>query len=277
MSPVMGKPFISVIIPTFKPGKYIYKCLDSLCVQTLSKEQFEVIIVLNGPKEPYYQQVTSYCAQHKEELNIHLIYTEQAGVSNARNKGIEMTKGDYLTFIDDDDWISENYLEAMLEIADEKSFVATNVFSIDEGTSRQKEFYITEAYKKFAGLDALPVFKGRSFTSAVWGKLVPKKAIGNERFPLGFSLGEDSLFMFAISKSLNIVKLADGDAIYYYLDRSSSATHKPFTYSFRIKHALRVIGCYIKIFIKSPFSYNFPYFVSRIVAQLLKLTYKAYH
>ena len=51
---------ISVIIPSYKPQEYLWQCLDSLCSQTFPKEDFELILVLNGCKEPYYEQIKAY-------------------------------------------------------------------------------------------------------------------------------------------------------------------------------------------------------------------------
>ena len=83
---------ISVIIPTYKPQEYLWKCLDSLDRQTLSNDNFEVILVLNGCKEPYYSQIKNYIAK-RNDLNIIFIQTDEGGVSNARNKGLDIAKG----------------------------------------------------------------------------------------------------------------------------------------------------------------------------------------
>src|SRR5690554_1613370 len=93
---------LSVIIPTYKPQNYILECIDSLQKQTLNKIFFEVIIVLNGDKEPYYTEVENYIKEHD---NFKIIHTATAGVSNARNIGIDTAKGSHVVFIDDDDFI----------------------------------------------------------------------------------------------------------------------------------------------------------------------------
>ena len=120
---LMDKKRISVVIPTYKPGAYIWECLDSLGRQTLSKEEFEVIIVLNGEKEPYFSQIEDYVRQHEGELNMRLLYSEKSGVSNARNMGIDEARGEYLTFIDDDDWVTDNYLYNLFAKADSAAVI----------------------------------------------------------------------------------------------------------------------------------------------------------
>lgn len=78
---------ISVIVPTYKPAAYLYECLDSLAGQTLPRDSYEVILVLNGCAEPYKERIEAYLAAQAHALNIRFIHTMQPGVSNARNWG----------------------------------------------------------------------------------------------------------------------------------------------------------------------------------------------
>ena len=77
---------ISVIIPTFRPQEYLWECLDSLKAQTLSSDLYEIIIVLNGEKHPYWQQIEEYIS---DMSGFRLIYSQERGVSNARNTGLD--------------------------------------------------------------------------------------------------------------------------------------------------------------------------------------------
>ena len=66
---------ISVIIPTYKPKSYLWECLDSLVAQTFAKEDFEVVIVLNGCEDPYKSQIEKYIDEHKEDMNLKFLHT----------------------------------------------------------------------------------------------------------------------------------------------------------------------------------------------------------
>ena len=116
---------ISIIIPTFRPGKYLIECVDSIEKQTLSKFIFEVIIVLNGDKDPFQKLIKNIIENSK--ISIKLIYTQIKGVSNARNVALDYINSEYVVFIDDDDLISKNYLEALLNKATEDNIVVSNV------------------------------------------------------------------------------------------------------------------------------------------------------
>ena len=132
---------ISVIVPTYRPGPYIWKCLDSLCAQTLSAKEFEIIIVINGCNEPYVSQIAQYAALHPNHQLV-IRQTDEAGVSRARNLGLEACHGLYVTMIDDDDWVSPEYLQAMMQKAEEDHIVVADLRLIEETTGREKDYYI---------------------------------------------------------------------------------------------------------------------------------------
>ncbi len=111
----MNTDLISVIIPSYKPDNYIYKCLESVARQDISKQRFEVIIVLNGCNEPYHTDIKLFLQQKFQGIKTFLLQTDVAGVSNARNIGLDNARGEYIAFIDDDDIVSENYLSELYQ------------------------------------------------------------------------------------------------------------------------------------------------------------------
>src|SRR5690606_31643500 len=102
----------SVLIPTHKPDWYIERCLNSIEEQTLNKSYFMVYITLNGVKEPYEELILGLLNKYSFEYAY--FYIPEAGVSNARNFMIESSVEDYITFVDDDDMLSPDYLEQLL-------------------------------------------------------------------------------------------------------------------------------------------------------------------
>jgi glycosyltransferase involved in cell wall biosynthesis len=267
---------VSVIIPTYKPQEYLFNCLDSLCLQTLNKDQFEVIIVLNGPKNPYFDLIDSYIQTHFDIINIRTLYSDIPGVSNARNKGIDEALSKYITFIDDDDVVSKTFLEELLAKAHEDCLVISNVYGIDDTTGKAYEYLLSKEYKKIARIETPSFFTARRLLSPVWCKIIPQKVINGDRFPTDFALGEDSLFMFNISRRIKDIRITSPDAVYYVRHRNGSASRRHYSYWFRILLAFRTTFRYFFIYIRTPFSYNFPFFMTRIAATLRKLARKAY-
>jgi glycosyltransferase involved in cell wall biosynthesis len=268
---------ISVIVPSYKPADYLWKCLDSLAAQSLDKTHFEIVLVLNGCNEPYCSEISQYMlAYQKNGLDFRLIQTNIVGVCHARNVGIEAAKGDYLAFVDDDDWVSFNYLENLLAVADKDCVVEANVLRIDEVSGHSLNYFLTEAFAKNQSVSKLTFFGCRSFLSNVCCKLIPRKIIGDDRFNRDYKLGEDSLFMFHISRRIHQIRMTSGDTIYYVRERSNSASRKTYSCVYRARLALSLMGSYLGAYLKDFRHYKFLFFISRIIATARKPFLKHY-
>lgn len=257
---------ISVIIPTYKPKEYINQCLQSLEAQTLDINLFEVIVVLNGEKEPYYsdiKQLLESCS-----FNNRLFHTDTAGVSNARNIGLDNAKGEYICFIDDDDYISIPYLENLYSklIKNTQSIAVSNVNTFSEGGSVLGNDYISHTFNHLSKHPTNSIFKKRHFLSSSCCKLIPQSIIGNHRFNINHHLSEDALFMFEISYQIKDIILSDASTIYYRRLRPNSASRKPMSLYTRISHKTCFIIHITKIYIHHFTKFNFWLFISRIIA-----------
>ena len=156
---------ISVIIPTFKPGGYIQECLESLARQTLKKGCFELIIILNGCNEPYLSNLSEWKNKHPD-MNFNIIQTETPGVSNARNLGMKAASGEYIVFIDDDDYVSPTFLEKLINKTKNNNdcIVLSNSFSFIDGTHNFDEsYYISKIYHKLRSKKSIDLIHSRSF------------------------------------------------------------------------------------------------------------------
>lgn len=209
---------ISVIIPTFKPREYLWECLDSLKEQNIEKEKYEILIILNGEKEPYYSQILNYINKNNL-LNFKLFYVEVSGVSNARNFGLDISKGKNIIFIDDDDYISKNYLKTLNTEVEENSIVVSNMLIFDDLTKLKLENKI-EFIENNHSKD---IIKSRENFGVVWRKIIPKNIIGTIRFKKELKNSEDAIFMLEISKNIKVVKNTSKKIVYYRRVRKDSA------------------------------------------------------
>ena len=256
---------ISVIIPTYKPKDYLWECLDSLVTQTFAKEDFEVILVLNGCDEPYKSQIDKYIEAHKTDMNLKFLHTLQGGVSNARNMALEQAEGQFICFIDDDDYVSETYLERLYDKADEDTIVISDTYYFEEGKADiQIPNRMTELFEIMSPDGKAEYIKGRRFLFNGCMKLIPSKMIAGRKFDTSFSIGEDCLFMFMISDKLNYVDFTSADAIYYRRVRPDSALHshtgrwKVFT------NDMKLVAGYTKIYLSGLRRYSFHFFATRV-------------
>lgn len=230
---------ISIIIPTYKPDYYIWECLDSIKNQSLDRVFFEVLIILNGDKEPYFTEIKNYIKKNELD-NFKLIYSKEKGVSNARNIGIEMSQGDYIAFVDDDDYINKNYLYALFRNINKEKITLANYINFDE--NKKSKFL-----KKYCG-QSKKLFKFRKHFSIVWGKLIPRWVIRDIRFNTKYKNGEDSLFMVAISKNIRFIEAINNEAIYYRRMRKNSANFKKKEKIYIIKNSYEQIKEYISFY-----------------------------
>lgn len=260
---------ISIIIPTYKPKHYFLECLDSIQMQKFDRRKYEVIIILNGELEPYETLVKEYIKSH--DFKATFISTRTPGVSNARNLGLQMAKGKYICFIDDDDKVSPNYLQELYRKAAANTIVASQVLTFQEGLATLGSDYITEAFnhinKKNNDLK-IKVLQGRKFLSSSCCKIISREIIGDCKYNTRLRIGEDSVFMAEISKNIKYISICDESGIYYRRIRKESASRNQIKYGQKIKIIRDLILAYCKLLNSS---YNILFITSRIVAALLKL------
>lgn len=213
---------ITIIIPTYRPQNYIFECLIALKNQSLPKEEFEVLVVLNGEKEPYYTNIYNFIIE-KQIANIRLMYIEENGVSKARNIGLNNAKGKYVTFIDDDDYVDNNYLEVMYNVIKTKkdAISCTNYRHFDEKTLEE-----IKCTRYLWGDETTKIEKYRKVFSSIGAKLIPISIIENIRFNEKLKNSEDALFMTLISKNIKEICIVSKKTYYNRRVRAFSANKK---------------------------------------------------
>lgn len=264
----MTKPVISVILPTFQPEDYILDCLNSLSKQTLSFGSFEVIIILNGERDPYFETIEKHLKGIENKIHVQLLFTDDKGVSNARNIGLNASIGNFITFLDDDDFVSSNYLSSLYNNTGEGVITCSNVKTFDGQTYGRD--YLSNAFKKCSS-GTYSIFRYRHFLSGISGKLIPKSVIGPTQFKSKLAIGEDSVFLFELSKRIDKMNLTKEDAYYIRRIRVGSARMIKKSGREHCSNFFKLITAYSKIYFSSPFSYNLLLYLSRIAAAVRSL------
>lgn len=219
---------ISVIVPVYNVEKYIHKCVDSIINQTY--ENLEIILVDDGSPDNCGKICDEYS---KKDNRIRVIHKENGGLSSARNAGLDIATGEYIGFVDSDDYIATDMYEKLYEcIQKEKSDMAIcNFLYVDESylpiehlnidTSLKNEtLKNTEIYYKFLE------HKGWYFITAV-NRLYKKNIWSVLRFPCG-KQHEDEFTAHRIVGVCDTVSCID-DALYYYIQREGSITNVDFS------------------------------------------------
>lgn len=261
---------ISVIIPTYKPQSYLWECLDSLRNQTFPKSDFEIFLILNGCKDPYQSQIENYLLIH-EICNLRLIQTDQLGVSNARNIGLDCANGDYITFIDDDDYVSPYYLEELYKKVSPDTISLCYPYAFNDGYPNIQLPYsktdVFEFYRHNKGIFKLSS-KVRKYFSGPCMKLIPICFIQGRRFDIRFKNGEDTLFMFLISDRIKNITFSSDNAVYYRRFRTNSAFMSKRSLYNRLRNSFRLIVSFTMIYLKHITQYNFNFYITRVLGQI---------
>lgn len=205
-------PMISVIIPVYNAEKYLQRCVECLCAQ--SCKDCELILVDDGSTDNSLQIAKKYensSKLHDNHIKVQVIEQENAGPSAARNRGLEVAKGDYVAFIDADDWFDDGLLQAYADAMAEgewdvifQSFYRVKAdgtamempYAMDADTlSESKEDIVCKLYKKH-------VF-GWSWCKVFKREIIEKYSI---RFDENLRLWEDELFTIHFLKHATSIK-----------------------------------------------------------------------
>ena len=217
-------PLISVIIPVYNVEKYIEKCILSVCNQNY--KNIEIILVNDGAKD----SSGVLCDKLADaDSRIKVIHKENGGVSSARNTGIERANGDFICFIDGDDYVSSDYVSDMLNVAEktDSDIVTSNQYKIwNDGKTEELFSQKAEKGSYFikSGTDTLAdMLYGKTCYATCCCKLYKKEIFESIRFPK-LSMGEDSFTMYqCFLKAEKVAHLYKPN--YYYVQHESSAMH----------------------------------------------------
>jgi glycosyltransferase involved in cell wall biosynthesis len=125
-------PKISIIIPVYNAENYLEECLLSISQQTFG--DFEILAINDGSTDRSLEILKKY---QEKEPRLQVISQENKGVSAARNLGLENAQGEYITFVDADDWLHPETLEQYIEIAKKKSDIVISQFLTEKSIEKQ--------------------------------------------------------------------------------------------------------------------------------------------
>lgn len=238
--------FVSIIVPVYNVEKYIQRCIDSLLVQSYA--YLEVLLIEDGSTDGSGEICDKYASEYS---NIKVVHIDNGGVSNARNIGLSLASGEYVTFVDGDDWLAEDFLETgvkALEKTGADIFMSSYVKSYEDGTNIKvnedtdimlltSQECIEKIFVKEPNKPDLPW--------SIWGKIYKTSLWKNVRFDTETSMGEDAIAFWDVLKNANqvIYKPIMG---YYYFQRIDSAMHIMST-----KHIIDALNMYEYFFVKT--------------------------
>ncbi len=211
-----SSPLVSVIVPVYNVEPYLRRCLDSIVNQSYTN--LEIILVDDGSLDNSPQICDDYAAKDKRIIVIH---KKNGGLSDARNAGLDVCKGEYISFVDSDDWVDEKYVEKLFSlIIEENADIAIGEnLKTDGKISAKQENVIVKAYSTRDALFHL--FRKTHIAFVIsCGKIYKRNLFKSIRFPVG-KFHEDEFttyILFYNSKKI----LYTSQILYYYYQRVGS-------------------------------------------------------
>lgn len=218
-------PLISVVVPVYNVERYASRCIGSVLQQTY--KNFELILIDDGSPDKSGKICDAYA---EKDDRIKVTHKSNGGVSSARNMGIEMAQGEYIIFVDSDDWLPENALDSLIvQIEDRCDLVV--------GSYQKRDYKISSTILKtktvfllqLSADEFLPFYNDGVFYTP-WAKLFKREIIhkSNIRFDLDVKQGEDTLFVREYLKYCKIIKTTNEIVYFYNLLNENSASKKFF-------------------------------------------------
>lgn len=229
-------PKISIIVPVYNVEEYITECIDSILSQTY--KDWELILVNDGSTDNSGKICDEYALK---DNRINVIHKENGGLSSARNAGIDVAKGEYITFIDSDDVLLNNDIyDKIIKIFNEDKSIDVVQYDVIhkwQSSEEHKRLYPFKIY--YNKLNILEGYLTEKIHVACWDKIFKAEIFKEIRFPLG-QISEDIAIIPQIVERTN--KLRTTDIGYYgYRYREGSITTGNFDLS---KNRSTYISCY---------------------------------
>ena len=214
---------ISIIVPIYNAGKTLHRCIDSILSQTYTS--WELLLVDDGSTDSSGVICDAYAAQ---DARVRVFHKENGGVSSARNVGLDNARGEWVTFVDADDYIEENFLKSFEGNLD-ADLVVGNIQMIRKQEKEEFSSHISPGYYNDIKSEVANCLTNLCFL-APWGKIFRRQLVLGLHFDESMCISEDTKYVFSfISRSKSLRVLANSEienCLYVYIAPSQSTDAK---------------------------------------------------
>ena len=210
------KALISVIIPVYKVEKYVEKCIQSVINQTY--ENLQIILVDDGSPDNCGKICDEYA---KKDHRIEVIHKSNGGLSDARNKGLEIAKGEYIGFVDSDDYIEADMYEVLYNLLKQYNADVSicNFYTVSQGKISIKN--ADNGINEYNRIEILKeILLDKNIQSYAWNKLYKKELFDEIKYPIGKKYEDIGTTFYLLEKCNKVV--VTGKSEYYYINRQDS-------------------------------------------------------
>lgn len=220
-------PVLSIVIPAYNSEKFIQRTLSSLLEQTACPECYEIILVDDGSTDATLEICRDFAGKY---TNLRVKHQENKGVSAARNLGVSLARGKWITFVDSDDYVMPHYVQTMITTCPEAEYVIFDNYLEKNGCRmREKDWLQPFADQVTDAVQVLPWICDQRL-NVPWDKRYDLELIRKEniRFSVGISMGEDMVFNLRYAMHAKTACIRP-EALYVYTENPDGLTGSRYT------------------------------------------------
>lgn len=244
----MNEHMVTIIIPVYNADKYLRKCLESVLCQTYA--EFELILVDDGSKDQSGMICDNFAS---EDTRIRVIHKSNGGVSSARNTGLDLATGDFITFIDSDDSVDKDLLKTFVDQIHDNDLLISGFNYIKSNSVEKRNVEEARQYTSQSLKEDFDFLYANCYINSPFAKFYRRELIGKNRFDDTVLLGEDLLFNLTYLANCKNILLLPYAGYNYNLTNESAATR-----NFKPQYVNNIFRCYenVKIFKYGQINYN---------------------
>ncbi len=223
MISINSNPLISVIVPVFNVEKYLNRCIDSILSQTY--RHLEILLIDDGSNDSSPQICDEYS---KKDKRVRTIHKKNGGVSSARNAGLDVASGQFISFIDADDFISNDMYKELIEVYNAHHYDLVKCFYdyYINDTITTKHYYYDPGLIDISDKNSIySLFKEKKMDAEIWSYLFKKDTIGDLRFK-NYGFGEDLLFVITIISKVKSLYITNNSYYHYFINDNGAVYSK---------------------------------------------------
>ena len=214
-----NNPLVSILLPCYNVDRFLPQCVDSIIGQTYTNLQ--IVLIDDGSTDRTWQLMQEYA---NKDTRLEIYHQQNQGVASTRNHLLDKVRGDYVLFVDSDDWIQPNMVEFLLEKSKEKDADIV-VCGVVKNNGVCSEAYTEEVMDQNTTIKKFLFHK--ELNGSLCNKLVKTRLLHNIRFDHRISYGEDALFCWSVLQRVQTVVLTNKQ-LYHYRMNDNSISHQGF-------------------------------------------------